>query len=83
MFCIAQEYTGNTHIAYICIGLKKCSGTRTLVGLETVERLLPHSVNSAFVMNTSTSNVDDGTKLMVIRKCDSMGLEMLSNDITF
>lgn len=35
--------------------------------LETVERVLPHSVNSAFIMNTSTSNVDDGTKLMVIR----------------
>lgn len=68
MFYIAQEYTYNPHIAYICIGLKKCSGLRTLVMLETVERLLlPHSINSGFVMNTSTGNVDDGTKLMVIR----------------
>lgn len=34
--------------------------------LEAVERQLPHSLNSAFVLNISISNVEDGGKLLVI-----------------
>jgi hypothetical protein len=35
--------------------------------LETVERQLPHSLNSAFVLNVSTRNVEDGGKLLVMK----------------
>lgn len=35
--------------------------------LETVERQLPHSLDSAFVLNISISNGGDGGKLLVIK----------------